>query len=139
MAIRYVALTVLPFLCLLTSASAIGVNWGIQSSHPLPPSTVVQMMKDNGIQKVKLFEADEGIMEALKKSGIQVMVGIPNDLLDGLGDSAKTAENWVAKNLSKYVNDGVDVRLATPSKLFCTVFSMLNFCRIFCFLICKGW
>lgn len=113
----------LPFLCLLTCASAIGVNWGIQSSHPLPPSTVVQMLKDNGIQKVKLFEADEGIMEALKKSGIQVMVGIPNDLLDGLAGSEKTAENWVSKNLSKYVNDGVDVRLATLSKLFCTVFS----------------
>lgn len=123
MAVRYEALTVLPFLCLLTCASAIGVNWGIQSSHPLPPSTVVQMLKDNGIQKVKLFEADEGIMEALKKSGIQVMVGIPNDLLDGLGGSEKTAENWVSMNVSKYVNDGVDVRLATLSKLFCTVLS----------------
>ncbi|KAF3325772.1 glucan endo-1,3-beta-glucosidase 6-like protein [Carex littledalei] len=110
MAIHYGTLTVLSFLYLLTCASAIGVNWGIQSSHPLPPSTVVQMLKDNGIQKVKLFEADEGIMEALKKSGIQVMVGIPNDLLDGLAGSEKTAENWVSKNVSKYVNDGVDVR-----------------------------
>ncbi|KAJ3698494.1 hypothetical protein LUZ61_002199 [Rhynchospora tenuis] len=110
MAVLYEALTVLTFLCLLNCASAIGVNWGIQASHPLPPSTVVQMLKDNGIQKVKLFEADDGIMEALKKSSIQVMVGIPNDLLNGLAGSEKTAEDWVSKNVSKYVNDGVDVR-----------------------------
>lgn len=126
MAIRYGIIAVLSFSCFLTCASAIGVNWGIQSSHPLPPSIVVRMLKDNGIQKVKLFEADAGIMKALKKSGIQVMVGIPNDLLNGLAGSEKTAEDWVSKNVSQFVNDGVDVRLIIKSLLI----SLINFVHV---------
>ncbi|XP_072970747.1 glucan endo-1,3-beta-glucosidase 6-like [Typha angustifolia] len=105
-------LKVVSWLCLVGCGcvNGIGGNWGTQASHPLPPGTVVQMLKDNGFQKVKLFDAEDEIMNALQKSGIQVMVGIPNDLLAALAASEKTAENWVAKNVSKYVNDGVDVR-----------------------------
>ena len=52
----------------------LGVNWGTQATHKLPPDTVVQMLKDNGIQKVKLFDADESTMSALAGTGIEVMV-----------------------------------------------------------------
>ncbi|KAG8086978.1 hypothetical protein GUJ93_ZPchr0010g10574 [Zizania palustris] len=38
------------------------------------------------------------------------MVGIPNDMLAGLAAGAKAAEDWVAKNVSKHVNHGVDIR-----------------------------
>ncbi|KAG6525281.1 glucan endo-1,3-beta-glucosidase 6-like [Zingiber officinale] len=91
-------------------AGGIGANWGTQASHLLPPSTVVQMLKDNGIDKVKLFDAEAGPMNALAKTGIQVMVGIPNDMLAGLASDEKAAERWVSKNASKYIDDGVDVR-----------------------------
>nr|CCH47219.1 similar to glucan endo-1,3-beta-glucosidase [Lupinus angustifolius] len=96
---------------LLGSVSGIGVNWGTQSTHLLPPSTVVKMLKDNGIQKVKLFDADSSILDALKKSGIQVMVGIPNDMLYMLANSVQAAEKWVSKNISAHVSSGgVDIR-----------------------------
>lgn len=91
--------------------SGIGANWGTQTSHPLPPAVVVQLLKDNGFQKVKLFDAAEGAMDALKKSGLEVMVGIPNDMLASLSSSVKNAEQWVSKNVSSYINDGVNIRL----------------------------
>ncbi|KAI4316242.1 hypothetical protein L6164_024241 [Bauhinia variegata] len=93
------------------SVNGIGVNWGTQATHPLPASTVVKMLKDNGIQKVKLFDADATILDALKKSGIQVMVGIPNDMLYTLANSVEAAEKWVSKNVSTHVSSGgVDIR-----------------------------
>lgn len=88
--------------------SGIGINWGTQLTHPLPASTIVKMLKDNGIQKVKLFDADPDILNALKKSGIQVMVGIPNDMLYTLANSMQAAEKWVSKNVSAHVS--VDIR-----------------------------
>lgn len=88
----------------------IGANWGTQTSHPLSPPIVVQMLKENGIQKVKLFDAEDGSMSALKQSGIEVMVGIPNDMLATLAGSVKAAENWVSNNVSSYINDGVNIR-----------------------------
>jgi len=36
------------------------------------------MLKDNGIQKVKLFDVDESTMSALAGTEIEVMVVIPN-------------------------------------------------------------
>ncbi|KAJ6762302.1 CCR4 NOT-RELATED [Salix koriyanagi] len=59
----------------------LGVNWGTMAIRKLSPETVVQMLKDNGILKVKLFDADQNTMTALAGSGIEVMVAIPNDQL----------------------------------------------------------
>ncbi|KAG1326829.1 glucan endo-1,3-beta-glucosidase 6 [Cocos nucifera] len=68
------------------------------------------MLRDNGFQKVKLFDPEDSTMNALSKSGIQVMVGIPNEMLAGLSSSMKAAEDWVSKNVSSYIKDGVDIR-----------------------------
>ena len=57
-------------------AEGLGVNWGTQSSHPLPPDIVVRLLKDNGFDKVKLFEAEPWVLKALGRSGIQVMLGL---------------------------------------------------------------
>ena len=96
---------------LISPASGIGANWGTQATHPLSPSTVVRMLKDNGFQKVKLFEADATILKALGKSGIQVMVGIPNDMLLNIANSVQAAEDWVAQNVSSHVSsNAVDIR-----------------------------
>ncbi|KAM1394190.1 hypothetical protein ACFX2F_030272 [Malus domestica] len=53
----------------------------------LKASVVVDLMKDNKISKVKLFNADPDSLRALMDSGIQVMVGIPNEILATLSSS----------------------------------------------------
>ncbi len=90
---------------LLSAAEGLGVNWGTMASHPLPPRAVVRMLQDNGISKVKLFDADAGTMEALAGSGVEVMVAIPNNLLDLLTDY-DAARDWVHENVSRYSFDG---------------------------------
>ncbi|XXG70935.1 hypothetical protein AAC387_Pa07g0302 [Persea americana] len=108
----YTVFGVVAWFCLVGSVTSIGVNWGIQASHPLSPSIVVRMLKDNGFQKVKLFEADPGTLNALAKSGIEVMVGISNDMLATLASSSKAADQWVSKNVSSYISKGVDIKYA---------------------------
>lgn len=106
-------LTVLLSTSLLFSVaeSAIGVNWGTVSFRRLKPSTVVDLMKNNKITKVKLFDTDPDVMKALEGSGIQVMVGIPNDMLSVLSTSSVACDLWVKQNLSAYIGKGgVDVR-----------------------------
>lgn len=89
----------------------IGANWGTQSTHPLPPSVVGRMLKDNGIQKVKLFDADYDSLNALSGSEIEVMVGIPNDLLYYLANSVAAAEQWVQQNVSRHISsNSVNIR-----------------------------
>lgn len=88
----------------------LGVNWGTMASHKLPPETVVQMLKDNGIKKVKLFDADSTTMNALAGSDIEVMVAIPNDQLLAM-NSYKRAKDWVRRNVTRYnFNGGVNIK-----------------------------
>lgn len=95
----------------LTNVDALACNWGTQASHPIPPNIVVKLLRDNGFNKVKLFEADPGALRALGKSGIQVMVGIPNDLLASMASTVTNAELWVQQNVSQYISKyGTDIR-----------------------------
>ena len=57
------------------------------------------MLKANGIMKVKLFDADPWPVGALLDSGIEVMLGIPNDMLEAM-TSYGNAEDWVSEATS---------------------------------------
>ncbi|KAF8393710.1 hypothetical protein HHK36_021957 [Tetracentron sinense] len=92
-------------------AKGLGCNWGTRSTHPLPANIVVKLLKDNGFDKVKLFEAEAEALKALGNSGIEVMLGIPNEFLAPLASSVGVAEDWVAQNVSSYISkNGVDIR-----------------------------
>ena len=88
----------------------LGVNWGTQATHKLPPKTVVQMLTDNGIQKVKLFNRDKTTMSALAGTDIEVMVAIPNDQLAAMNNYGR-AQDWVQRNVSIYnFKGGVNIK-----------------------------
>ncbi|KAJ4970464.1 hypothetical protein NE237_003563 [Protea cynaroides] len=88
----------------------LGVNWGTIATHQLPSTIVAQMLKDNGFQKVKLFDVDQPTMSALVGSTIEVMVGIPNNMLADMNDYDK-AKQWVKKNITRYnFNGGVNIK-----------------------------
>ncbi|KAI4377023.1 hypothetical protein MLD38_014719 [Melastoma candidum] len=96
---------------LVAETQGLACNWGSRASHPLPPEIGVKLLKDNGFDKVKLFEAEAGPLKALGNSGIQVMVGIPNEMLQPLAGSVQAAINWVYQNVSTYISKyGVDIR-----------------------------
>ncbi|KAL5079132.1 hypothetical protein RYX36_007553 [Vicia faba] len=89
----------------------LGVNWGTRATHPLKPDTIVEMLKDNGIEKVKLFDADDETMSALGGSGIEVMVGIPNNQLLEMTNYDRALQ-WVRKNITRYnfKSGGVNIK-----------------------------
>ncbi|XP_010088872.2 glucan endo-1,3-beta-glucosidase 8 [Morus notabilis] len=100
------AVSFLVLLTMVCSCSSVGVNWGTIASHKLPPGKVVKMMKENGFTKVKLFEADEWILEALMGTNIEVMVGIPNIMLQEISENPKVAADWVEANVTDYLYTG---------------------------------
>ncbi|KAF2306092.1 hypothetical protein GH714_012391 [Hevea brasiliensis] len=103
----FLFLVVLVLGSFLVAESAVGVNWGTVSFRKLKPSTVVDLLKDNKIEKVKLFDADPDVLTALIGSGIQVMVGIPNEMLAAISSSTTVSDSWVRQNVSRYVVKGV--------------------------------
>jgi hypothetical protein len=90
----------------------VGVNWGSQLSHQLLPDSVVKMLKKNGIARVKMFDADPWPVGALVDSGIEVMLGIPNDMLETMSSSYGNAQDWVKENVTAY-GDKLKVKYVT--------------------------
>ncbi|KAG0493821.1 hypothetical protein HPP92_004815 [Vanilla planifolia] len=86
--------------------SNIGVNWGSQASNPLNPDIVLRMLKDNGISKLKLFDADQWTLDTFSATGIEIMVGIPNDQLSSISKNYGHAKDWVKENVTKYAREG---------------------------------
>ncbi|KAJ8643567.1 hypothetical protein MRB53_005315 [Persea americana] len=111
---RELRLPIAIFLLVMTLVShggnGIGVNWGNLASHPLPDDVIVQMLKNNGFTKVKLFEADEKSLTALSGSNIEVMVAIPNNMLQKMSDPS-AATDWVKENVTRYMKpNGVNIK-----------------------------
>ena len=103
--------------------SAIGVNRGTISLHRIKPLTVVDLLKDNKISKVKIFDTDPCVLRALMGSGMEVKVGIPNEMLASLSSSTVASDLWVRQNVSAYVGrGGVDI----SSDSFCSLSTLFH-------------
>ncbi|EPS65983.1 hypothetical protein M569_08793, partial [Genlisea aurea] len=80
----------------------LGVNIGTELSEMPDPTQVVALLKAQHLQHVRIYGADRGMLMALAKTGIRVVVSVPNDELLGIGQSNSTAANWVSKNVLAY-------------------------------------
>ncbi|GJN15054.1 hypothetical protein PR202_gb01941 [Eleusine coracana subsp. coracana] len=92
------------------SLAGVGVNWGTMMSHPIYPPAVVEMLRANGVGRVKLFDADPWTVAALAGSSIEAMLAAPNDQLASLARDPRRAREWVRHNVTANLDAGVDVR-----------------------------
>ncbi|KAL5976067.1 hypothetical protein ACLOJK_020397 [Asimina triloba] len=91
---------------MVVNASCIGVNWGKISSHPFPDDKVADMIVANGFKSVKLFDVDDGSLRALMGRDVDVMIALPNTMMQAIAESPKLAAAWVQANVTKYVKPG---------------------------------
>ncbi|KAL8168173.1 hypothetical protein V2J09_009675 [Rumex salicifolius] len=102
----YTLLILLVLFSLIPCGFCIGINWGTMSIHQLPPDTVVEMLINNGFNKLKLFEADPDILDALAGTDIELMIAIPNSMLELISNDPEFASSWVDANVTNYYYDG---------------------------------
>lgn len=84
-------------------SGSIGINYGrIADDLPSPPQ-VVQLLKTQGLKKVKLFDADSTVLSALSGSGISVTVALPNEQLSSAAASQSYTDTWVQSNILTFL------------------------------------
>ncbi|CAL4938967.1 unnamed protein product [Urochloa decumbens] len=87
------------------AASAVGVNWGFASSHPLQAAHVVRgLLLPNSVPRVRLAAASSDALSALAGTSVAVTVGVPDALLRALASSTKAAAAWVHDNITRYAS-----------------------------------
>ncbi|CAN6681014.1 unnamed protein product [Malus baccata var. baccata] len=105
-------LILLVFVTMVKKGATFGVNWGTMATHQLPPKKVIRMLEDNGFDKLKLFEADGRILTTLIGTKIEVMLAIPNFMLQEMSQDPVAADTWVDANVTSYCySSGVNIKL----------------------------
>ncbi|XP_054819665.1 glucan endo-1,3-beta-glucosidase-like [Prosopis cineraria] len=86
-----------------TGAQQIGVCYGANGNNLPSKQDVVNLYKSNRIGKMRIYDPNEAILQALRGTNIEVILGVPNDSLQSL-TNAGAATNWVNKYVKPYSN-----------------------------------
>ncbi|CAI9087653.1 OLC1v1021782C1 [Oldenlandia corymbosa var. corymbosa] len=103
----------------------IGVNYGMLGDNLPPAHEVVQLLKQYGITKMRLFDPNHDALEALRGSGLLVSLGVRNEDIPSIGSSPDAAYQWYAAHIQPYQNDihwayitvGNEINLFSPDPM----------------------
>ena len=82
---------------------------------------VVAILKANQITHLRLYDADAHMLKALADSGIEVMVGITNEEVLGIGESPSKAAAWINQNVAAYLPSTNITAIAVGSEVLTTI------------------
>ncbi|XP_074310479.1 glucan endo-1,3-beta-glucosidase-like [Silene latifolia] len=102
----YVTLSIFMVLLILFSLqpteAQIGVAYGKLGDNLPSPQQVVNLFRNNGITKMRIYWPDQQTLQALKGSGIQLFLNVPNEDIQGLAQDPSQATRWVQRNVCPY-------------------------------------
>ncbi|KAF8082162.1 hypothetical protein N665_0845s0020 [Sinapis alba] len=100
------------------SSGMIGVNYGRIANNLPSPVNVVNLMKSQGINRVKIYDTDNNVLTALASSGIKVVVALPNELLSSAASDQSFADKWVRHNIRKHFPATAIEAIAVGNEVF---------------------
>lgn len=118
------AFTTLPSLFLLLSllsvanSGSFGINYGRVANDLPSPAEVIQLLKTQGITRVKLYDTDSTVLTALSGSNISVTVALPNEQLSDAASKQSFTDSWVQSNILRYYPKTVIESIAVGNEVF---------------------
>jgi len=99
----------------------IGVCYGKYAGDNLPSAQdVVNLCKSHGIGSMRIYDLDEGILQAVQGSGIKLIIQVPNDNIQSIGSDPSAATQFVQRYVVpyassiKYIAVGNEVPMDSP-------------------------
>ncbi|CAI9099799.1 OLC1v1036675C1 [Oldenlandia corymbosa var. corymbosa] len=86
----------------LTGAQT-GVCYGRLGNVP-SPATAVSICNQNNIRRMRIYDPNREVLQALGGSNIGVILGVPNTDLQNVAANQANANNWVQNNVRNYPN-----------------------------------
>ncbi|XP_073137644.1 glucan endo-1,3-beta-glucosidase 13-like [Henckelia pumila] len=102
----------------LCDSAAVGVNYGRLANNLPPPPQVVQLLNQQGITKVKLYDTDSTVLSALSGSGISVTVSLPNEQLSDAAADPSFTDEWLQSNVLGYHPNTLIEAIAVGNEVF---------------------
>ncbi|KAF8389450.1 hypothetical protein HHK36_026145 [Tetracentron sinense] len=90
------------FLVTQTGIQGIGLNYGLLGDNLPTPDKVIALLKSRNIQKIRLFDPNHDVLNALEGSEIELVLGVLNQDLNQLANDPSFATTWVKTNVIPY-------------------------------------
>ncbi|XP_068652035.1 glucan endo-1,3-beta-glucosidase 14-like isoform X2 [Aristolochia californica] len=80
-----------------------GINYGRLADNIPDPESVVTLLKAAKIKNVRIYDADHSVLQAFKGSGLELTIGIPNELLKDMSVNENRAMEWIKENVQAFL------------------------------------
>lgn len=80
-----------------------GVNYGRIADNIPSPHSVVTLLKAAKIKNIRIYDAAPEVLTAFKGSGIEIVVGLSNDLLKEISIAEDRATTWIKEKVQPYL------------------------------------
>nr|AAB86541.1 glucanase [Oryza sativa Indica Group] len=97
-----IALIIGAFASAPTTVQSIGVCYGVLGNNLPSRSEVVQLYKSKGINGMRIYYPDKEALNALRNSGIALILDVGEQQLSYLAASSSNAAAWVRDNVKPY-------------------------------------
>ncbi|KAI4330969.1 hypothetical protein MLD38_029205 [Melastoma candidum] len=105
--------------------ATVGVNYGTVANDLPPPTQVARfLLESTTINRVRLFDANPAILKAFERTGIEVTITVPNELIPQLARSG-FARQWVDTNVKPHVPATNIVRILVGNEVLSTANRMM--------------
>ncbi|KAG5399755.1 hypothetical protein IGI04_014362 [Brassica rapa subsp. trilocularis] len=85
-----------------TTAGQVGVCYGEKGNNLPSNSEVVDMYKKYKIRRMRMYDVNPNALNALRGSGIELILDIPNHKIDDIANKPMEATKWVRENVEMY-------------------------------------
>ncbi|CAN7038114.1 unnamed protein product [Brassica rapa subsp. trilocularis] len=90
----------------IAAAANVGLNYGLLGDNLPPPPQVINLYKSIGITKIRIFDPNVEVLNALRgHQDIGVTVGVKDQDLAALAASEEAVKGWFATNIEPYLTD----------------------------------
>ncbi|VAI77227.1 unnamed protein product [Triticum turgidum subsp. durum] len=86
----------------LQCSAAIGINYGQVGNNLPTPAQVVSLLSSLRVGKVRIYDVNPQVLAAFAGTGIELIVTVPNDLVQPMAASAGQAMQWATANIKPY-------------------------------------
>ncbi|GJV43325.1 glucan endo-1,3-beta-glucosidase 14-like protein [Tanacetum coccineum] len=94
-----------------------GINYGRLADNIPSPKDVVRLLKAAKIKNVRIYDYDRNVLNAFRGSGLDLVIGLPNERVKDLSSSADNAYTWVKENVQNYITDTNIVGIAVGNEV----------------------
>ncbi|XP_057765593.1 glucan endo-1,3-beta-glucosidase 14-like [Salvia miltiorrhiza] len=102
----------------VSESGSVGINYGRIADNLPSPAQVVQLLKAQGITKVKLYDTDSAVLTAFSGSGISLTVALPNEQLSSAAADTSFTDAWVQSNILPYHPNTTIEAIAVGNEVF---------------------